>query len=110
MALARFKFFFLAAAVIQLDGSVLIRHMIEWFSTANGLLFIPGMRQSRLLPVFGVWSQSVGVGFWFIKKGHPCHMRCCGMHPHHMRRTRSAQRTGPRQVHELIINSGARAP
>jgi hypothetical protein len=26
--------FFLAAAVVQLDGSVLIWHMIEWFSTA----------------------------------------------------------------------------
>jgi hypothetical protein len=33
LALARF-FLKLAAAAVQLDGSVLIWHMIDWFSTA----------------------------------------------------------------------------
>jgi hypothetical protein len=33
LALARWKNK-MAAAVVQLDGSVLIWHMIEWFSTA----------------------------------------------------------------------------
>jgi hypothetical protein len=41
LALARW-IFLLAAAVVQLDGSVLIWHMIDWFSTARGLLFIWG--------------------------------------------------------------------
>jgi hypothetical protein len=42
LALARCKTI-MAAAVVQLDGSVLIWHMIDWFSTAGCLyLFIKG--------------------------------------------------------------------
>jgi hypothetical protein len=32
----------LAAAVVQLDGSIFIWHMTDWFSVFNGLLFIWG--------------------------------------------------------------------
>jgi hypothetical protein len=46
----------LAAAVVQLDGSVLIWHMLDWFSTAYCLLFIWGTfkkRRDPLLPAAG---------------------------------------------------------
>jgi hypothetical protein len=37
----------LAAAVVQLDGSVLIWHMIEWFSTACCLYGARSKREGR---------------------------------------------------------------